>query len=59
MEVTVTNLSDRTRYSDPIRCAEIKTRAEGHDGTRGEGRGRPRVAATDDQEQGQEGEGHA
>ncbi len=34
--------------------AGIKTRAEGHDGTRGEGRGRPRVAATDDQEQGRE-----
>jgi len=34
--------------------AGIKTRAEGHDGTQGEGRGRPRVAATDDQEQGRE-----
>ncbi len=32
----------------------IKMRAEGHDGTWGEGRGRPHVAATDDQEQGRE-----
>ena len=34
--------------------AGIKTRAEGHDGTQGEGRGRPHVAAMDDQEQGRE-----
>ncbi len=40
--------------SKHISSAGIKTRAEGHDGTRGEGRGRPRVAATDDQEQGRE-----
>jgi len=41
-------------YSEEETGAGIKTRAEGHDGTRGEGRGRPRVAATDDQEQGRE-----
>jgi len=36
---------------------DIPPIARGHDGTRGEGRGRRRVVATDDQEQGREGEG--